>query len=172
MCMQALILPRFVYFFMMPKETTMTEPSARAVLRASVGSRKSDVPSALGRDTCGGGDPGGCGWAQPCLQHGPGQGPASSPQHQWGEEQDSPGEPLWGRAPLFPSLMDREEGKPSRASPSLHPAGRAGPANYSFSSCKCLLQFIELGRFLWFLFWAKLPLYLFTISRAACSHWS
>lgn len=32
MCMQALVSPRFVYFFMVPKETTVTEPSARAAL--------------------------------------------------------------------------------------------------------------------------------------------
>lgn len=44
-------------------------------------------------------------------------------------------------------------------------------ANHSSSACKGSLLFTEPGRFLCFLFWAKLPLYLFTISRAAGGHW-
>lgn len=74
-----------------------------------------------------------CSALPPSVAPGRDQPPARSPGG------DSLREPLWGWAPLFSSLMDRDEGKPAGARPTLHPAGRAGPANYSFSACKCLL---------------------------------
>lgn len=104
-----------------------------------------------------------------CLDLGQGTEGGACEQQQ-GEEQNSPGEGSGARFPL-PSLLDLDGWMPARARPSLHPMEGAGPANYSFSAWKGSLLLIELGRFLCFLIWAGLPLYLFTISRAAGSHW-
>lgn len=47
----------------------------------------------------------------------------TSPQHQWGEEQDIPGEPLWGRAPHFSPLIDHGEVKQQEPSQACVPRG-------------------------------------------------
>lgn len=71
---------------------------------------KLDVP--LAEDTCDRGCPLGPGGAQPCP-----------PAQLGGEEQDIPGEPLWGRAPHFPPLIDRGEVKQPEPSQACVPRG-------------------------------------------------
>lgn len=75
-------------FFMVPEEITMTEPSARAVPRVGVsvwGAVNQTCPWLWAGTRKAEETPGDAAVLSPASQHGPGQGPASSPQPWWGQ---------------------------------------------------------------------------------------